>query len=163
MSLWMRTPLTGRHVLYVLLGMFAVIAFVNGVFIYLALSSHPGVIEEDAYRKGLAYNDALDKAASQKALGWRAALRFEPDGDRAGALELRLEDVGGRAVAGLDVLVRLRRPASRDYDRTLTLSEVAPGRYRARTALPLPGNWDVSLRAEADGREFRLERRLWVN
>lgn len=163
MSGWMRTPLTGRHVLYVLLGMFAVVVLANGVFIYFALSSHPGVIDEDPYRKGLAYNDTLDEAASQKALGWRAALRFESAGGRAGVLELRLEDGGGQAVTGFDVHARLRRPANREYDRTLTLSEGAPGRYRARTALPLSGNWDVSLRAERDGRVFRLEKRLWVN
>ena len=40
--------LTGRRVLAMLVGFFLLIFTVNGVFVYLSLSSHPGTTARDA-------------------------------------------------------------------------------------------------------------------
>ncbi|MDP6343656.1 MAG: FixH family protein, partial [Alphaproteobacteria bacterium] len=55
-------PLTGRDVLWLLLGFFALIIVVNGIFVVLALNSFSGVSTENAYRQGLAYNQTLQAA-----------------------------------------------------------------------------------------------------
>ena len=64
-------PITGRKVLWMLLGFFGVMMAVNGIFVYLALSSFSGLETVNAYVKGLDYNATLRRGAAQKALGWQ--------------------------------------------------------------------------------------------
>ena len=48
--------LNGRHVLIGLLLFFGTIFAVNGYFMFVALSTYTGVVADEPYRKGLAYN-----------------------------------------------------------------------------------------------------------
>ena len=48
--------LTGRHVLYMILGFFGVVLLANVVFVYLAMDTFTGLATEGAYVKGLSYN-----------------------------------------------------------------------------------------------------------
>ena len=47
---------------------FLVVGAVDGVFVYLALSSHSGVVTEGAYEKGLASKQTLAKAEKMRCL-----------------------------------------------------------------------------------------------
>lgn len=164
MTAWREKPITGRHVLVVLLAMFTVVVLVNGVFTYFALSSHPGVITEDSYAKGLRYNATLAAAAAQRDLGWRPEVRFTPDGRRSGVFELRVVDATGVAVSDLAVEAKLRRPVASDDDQSITLARTTDGAYRARLVLPLSGNWDMTIDGARSGRRvFRMEHRLWMD
>jgi nitrogen fixation protein FixH len=94
-------PITGRHVLYAMLIFFGVIFVVNGVFIYLARSTFTGVSTEDAYHKGLAYNDVIRAAGSQHTLGWQAVdagrrASGDVSGSRGSAFA-RIDGAGGGA------------------------------------------------------------------
>jgi nitrogen fixation protein FixH len=158
------TTITGRHVLIALLAMFGVVILVNGVFAYFALSSHPGVVTEDSYAKGLRYNAALAAAAAQRDLGWRSEINFAPEGRRGGMLEVRIVDAAGVRVRDLDVAASIRRPVVSGHDQAVMLARAADGAYRAKIVLPLSGNWDVEINAERAGRHvFRLEHRLWLD
>jgi nitrogen fixation protein FixH len=56
----------GRTVLFSLLGFFAVFASVDAFFVYTALKTNTGVVAENAYERGLHYNDLLDEARKRK-------------------------------------------------------------------------------------------------
>jgi len=47
---------------------FLVLFIVDGIFVYLATSTHTGVVTENAYEKGLRYNEVIERArAAEKA------------------------------------------------------------------------------------------------
>lgn len=148
-----RPPLTGRHVLAMIVAFFLVIFAVNGVFVYVSLQSHPGVTSDDAYRKGLDHNRTLDHAARQSARGWTARVAVAD-----GRVEVRLADRTGAALTGLSVRGDARRQVHDRSDTDLTLSETAPGRYEAVGAKLSPGRWELVLTAVADGLPaYRIE------
>ena len=152
-----RPPLTGRHVLAMIVAFFLTIFAVNGVFVYVSLNSHPGVISEDAYRKGLDYNRTLDRADRQIARGWRTTVALA-----GGVVVVTLTDRNGAALTGLTVRGAAHRPVHDRSDTSLVLRETAPGRYRAATALA-SGRWEVLLTAAAqDLPDYRIERSIMV-
>jgi len=159
-----RRPLTGRAVLIALLGFFGVTFLVNGIFTYFAVSTFNGLVTEGSYRKGLQYDAQLAAEAAQEQLGWTAELQLTGGGR---ALRFTVTDDDGRPVAGRLVRVRVGRPATDKFDRTLSLSEVAPGTYSRDIALSGAGNWLASLEVlegygEAARVVYRMKKRLWL-
>jgi nitrogen fixation protein FixH len=152
-------PLRGRTVLLALIGFFSVVAAVNAVFIVLALRSHPGVSDDNAYQDGLAYNRLLAEAEAQRALGWSVTLAQAP----AYALTLKLADRDGAPLAVKAVTARLRRPGLEAADRALVFAEIGPGLWRAEPGDLLRGNWDLAVEiARRDGEPYRADWRLWI-
>lgn len=141
-----RPPLTGRHVLLLLVTFFAVIFAVNGVFVYVSLQSHPGVTSDDAYRKGLRFNTELDRADRQKAQGWKSELAV-----KNGVVVFRLSDKAGQPLSGLSVRAVARRPVHDRADRILVLRQMGPGHYRAAGNRLTTGRWNLSVTATRDG------------
>jgi len=148
--------LTGRHVLFGTLAFFGIVIAANLAFVWLALDTFSGTVSDYAYQEGLAWNQRLAAAEEQQARGWTGELALAAEG-----LELRLTDGAGAPVGGLALVAALSRPATRAYDRSLPLREIAPGRYVAAVALE-PGNWLAVVEgSDAAGRAFRTEARLW--
>ena len=150
--------LTGRHVLFLLLAFFAAVFAVNGVFIYVSLQSHPGVVSDDAYRRGLHYNRELDRAERQRDMGWRSRVSVV-----GGTVELTVSGPAGMPVAGLAVSGTARRPVHDRSDRTLIFTETAPGIYRAAPPGLPAGRWSLVLETVAPDRSaFRIDRTVRV-
>jgi nitrogen fixation protein FixH len=150
-----------RDVLAVLLAFFGAVFAVNGLLMYQALSTHTGLVANEPYRMGLAYNERIGAAARQAQLGWSERLDFGRDGHALFVLAER----DGRPVRGLRVEGVLGRPASNAHDVKLAFVETAPGEYAAQTAQVPAGSWLIALEARArEGAEpiYRLRRRLWL-
>tara|TARA_R110002126_G_scaffold274335_2_gene419290 strand:+ start:7706 stop:7936 length:231 start_codon:yes stop_codon:yes gene_type:complete len=60
---------SGRRALFYLLAFFVIFASVDAFFVYKALSTHTGVVAENAYEIGLNYNDVIAEAKKQKLNG----------------------------------------------------------------------------------------------
>ncbi len=149
---------TGRMALALFAAFFGVVFVVNGIFVYFATDTWRGLDTDDAYRKGLAWNDRLARAEVQRALGWRTELVL--DGARPA---LRLADRAGVPLNGLDVTGVARRPVDEHADRPLKMVWQGDGLYRAAAELPERGQWDVRLEvARRDGPPFLIEQRLWL-
>lgn len=137
--------LKGWHVLAGLLGFFGTIIAVNAVFITAAVRTFPGEDTERSYTQGLAFNSTLEARAAQAALGWHAALAFEPS---ASGLELvaRVTDASGRGVGDLVLTGTLRRPVDAGADRPVVFSPIAgqPGLYAAPLGTLPEGQWDLN-------------------
>ena len=156
-------PITGRHVLMLMLGFFGAIIAVNGVFAYLAVETFTGLETEQAYLKGLDYNHILAAAAEQKSKGWQVALTEEasPAGLRRFTLHYAGKD--GRPLHGLQVSLELRRPTHDGLDRRAELVETGAGRYVAELDLPALGQWKARVEAYRAGEVVhQLDQRLWL-
>lgn len=154
--------LQGRHVLYGFIAFFGVIFLVNGVFLYSALSTNTGVVANEPYRKGLAYNERIAAEEQQKTLGWQDDVSIT----REGGVGMVVRNTDGSPVSGLIVEATLSRPATSTGERKLRLAELSPGSYGAASNAIEPGNWllVVEARREANAAEpiYRSRRRLWL-
>lgn len=154
--------LTGRHVLLGLVGFFGVIFAVNGVFLYSALKTNTGIVANEPYRKGLAYNQRIAADERQKALGWQDESNITSDG----RVTVVVRGSDGKPVSGLKLEAALGRPSTTAGERKLKLAELDPGTYGAVSTAIEPGTWLFALEARrADNSEepdYRARRRLWL-
>jgi nitrogen fixation protein FixH len=157
--------LNGRHVLFAFVGFFAVVFVADGILIYKAVSTFGGLETDDAYRKGLAYNERITAAQEQAKRGWKDKLAYEGQTKR---LRVSLNDAAGGAVSGLLLTAQLQRPATNRYDQKLIFEQTSPGTYEAATPELAGGWWTVELQAHKsapsgdDAALYEARRRLWI-
>lgn len=130
------------------IGAMSLVVAVNGIMVYFATSTFPGLDTDKAYVHGLAYNETLRESKASEALGWTATATVI---DGRLAVDLRTED--GGAVTGIDLRGRIVRPATTSMDREIVMSPhpSQPGRYETSLDLPGRGLWELRLVA-ADAR-----------
>ncbi len=159
----MTRQLTGKHVAFILAGFFGLMFAVNGVFVYFALGSFSGVSVEDAYRRGLDYNQELAQKQQQEERNWKHSFEFVQTGEGAGKVTLILDDKNGNRIAGLSVNGHLKRPVVALADRPVEFLEQGQG-YVAKLDFTDKGQWDIVVLLEGGGFEnpYRLEKRIWV-
>jgi nitrogen fixation protein FixH len=151
----------GRHVLVAFLAFFGTVFAVNGALIYEAVSTHTGLVANEPYRKGLAYNARIGADERQARLGWTETLEVGRDGH----VTFALAEPDGGAVRGLKIEGVLGRPATNRQDIKLTLVEREPGRYEVQAGNIAAGSWLIALEArEGAGADpiYRTRRRLWI-
>jgi len=157
--------LNGRHVLFGLIGFFAVVFAVNGIMVYKAESTFGGLDTPDAYRKGLAYNERVAAAEAQAKLGWTDKVAYLPETKR---MRVSLTDASGGSVTGLTISAQLQRPATNRFDHEIFLTQTGPGTYEADVAALDAGWWTVDLTArkgagdQKDAAHYESRRRLWI-
>ncbi|WP_193180240.1 FixH family protein [Nisaea sediminum] len=161
------TKLTGKHVLFALIGFFAVVIGVNVVFIVVALDSWTGLTTPTSYQEGLHYNNVIQDAEEQRARGWSADITVTRDAAKpdiyAVTVSALLTNKGGAPVAVDSATLSFRHPINEKYDQTLALTPGADGRYEGSAELPVAGNWDTRLSVRtADGTSFRQDGSIWI-
>jgi nitrogen fixation protein FixH len=155
---------TGRTALFLLLSFFGVVFAVNGVFIYLATVSWTGLSTEDSYRKGIGYNQTIERAAAQQALGWRTSVSLDALDDNTHRLTVTLRDRSETPIDGQLVTATLRRPGAADGDIETVLKWIDSGRYAADLTETYDGQWDVRVEVARDrDLPYLIETRLWPN
>lgn len=141
--------LTGRHVLGITTGAFAIIIGVNVVMAWKAVSTFPGLEVGNSYVASQTW-DAERKA--QEALGWTLDHAYDPG---RGELALSFRDAGGKAVAVASLSVLVGRPTEAKDDQTPAFVNATDGAYLAPVRLA-PGKWMMQVEARAaDGTLFR--------
>lgn len=137
-------PLTGWHILAMLVAFFGVIFAVNGVFVYVAEKSFSGLETRHPFTKGLDYNQKIADAEMQRKRGWHVSL---DQSDKS--LTIKYLDREGNPVDGLAVTAALSRAATDRYDHRQSLKALGEGRYSlALDTLPLRGEWLVRIEAQ---------------
>ena len=145
--------LTGRHVLGITVGAFAIIIGVNVVMAVQAVRTFPGLEVANGYVASQTF-DADRKA--QEALGW--TLRHDY---RGGRLVLDLRDAEGLPAPVRKMEVLVGRATEAKDDMRPRFAQVA-GRWEADVTLAR-GKWMLMVEAEAmDGTTFRQRLDLFV-
>ncbi len=157
----------GKHVLLAMLAFFGAIIAVNLVFVFFALDTWTGLTTENAYQKGLNYNQTIAARDAQRELGWQAEVSLTTLADGREALTVVLRDREGAVLTNLAVSGTVKRPTHEGYDQQVVLTEDTRGRYSARLSLPLRGNWDLALsarpvQASPHDQAFEMKTRLWL-
>lgn len=139
---------SGKRVLFYFLAFFGTILIVDSAFVYTALRTHSGEVTEQAYEKGLAYNQTLEKAREQPQLSERA--RYD-----APVFRWQLNNPDGTAVSGAAVNVTFLRPVAQGSDFTISLQETAPGLYEAKPVFSHKGLWTAKLDARWNNQQYQ--------
>lgn len=129
---------------------FTAIALLDGIFVYLAVSTQTGVVTEHAYEKGLAYNHVLEEALAQP--DWQQAATFKD-----GTLIWTLADENGTPITDAVVTAHINRPVQDGYDFDITLVHTNNGEYRTPLDLPLLGQWQANLSSTWKDKTFRTK------
>ncbi len=144
-----------------------VVIAVNALMATLAVRTFPGLQTEDAYNKGLRYNDTLAAGREQAKRGWRMDIEITPkahaaDAAREAEVKLAFVDRDGQPLDRLNVEAAMIRPAAGGFDRTLNLDHRGSGVYVGTVTLPLAGQWDAHVTARRDTDTFEATRRLFI-
>jgi nitrogen fixation protein FixH len=154
--------LLGRHVLMMMISFFGVIVAVDGFMIYRAVSTFGGLETQDAYRKGLAYNQRISRDAEQAHAGWQDTVEIGGAGQH---LRITLRDPAGAPITGKRLAAKIGRPATDRFDVTLDLAEIRAGVYEAAIPVVAEGSWIVELSAfdgAAQEPAYEARRRVWI-
>ncbi|MBK8176722.1 MAG: FixH family protein [Rhodospirillales bacterium] len=129
---------------WIFVGGLVIVIAVNAVMMTLAIGTFPGLETEDAYRKGIEYNQTIAAARAQDARGWHLDLHFTPSpeaGVHGGDVSIAFVDRDGQALRELEVKV--------DFVRPLGEGSMIPCRSTsAAAAFTVPG---LSRRCRASG------------
>ena len=158
----MSKPLTGRHVLFWLFGVFGIVFAVNGFFIARAVTTYPGEDVANPYLQGVDYNRTLHAHADQAAQGWKATI----DGRRLGKAHVAIRVAIENHVAlpaDFELSGLLRHPMDAELDRKLTFHKTGAGLWEAELSHVAAGGWDVTVAANpASHVPFEASRRIWL-
>ncbi len=157
--------LTGRHVLMILLGVFAFVAAVNGYMIWRAIGSFPGVVTESSYRDSQRFNKAIADAHLQAARHWRIDAKADRGPDGRVVVRLEAKDAQGAPITGVAFRATLQHPANRALDHVVPLAAVAgaTGVFEGAATGVGEGKWGMEVEGEsAEGRVFLSQNSLYL-
>ena len=136
---------------------FIVLFILDGIFVSLALSTHRGVVTEQPYQKGLAYNQTIEAADKQAALAWSSHIEVTSD-----EVRVLLKDKMGDPLLGAKVMVYLSRPTQAGDDFSVRLSEGENGRYESPVTFKINGQWDVRVSALRNKERYQQRKRVVI-
>lgn len=146
---------SGLIILACFLGFFGTVGAVDAYFVYTAIHTNTGVVTEQAYEKGLAYNTVLDKARNQPALYDKAI--YQKD-----IFTWQARDLSGQPAQGANVKVRFVRPVQDGHDFEVLLEDKGNGIYSTASAFPMKGLWQAQISAQWNNTQYQTTRQFIV-
>ena len=127
--------------------------------IIVGIKSFDGTVTENAYEKGLVWDDVQKKKTD---LGWNVHIR--EDTFRTGDHELLIsvQDKNGKPLAGSAIAVMIGRPGSSEYDKQADAEEQEEGLYMVKTDFPVYGYWDIQINVTHDNETLLFTRRIFA-
>jgi len=155
--------ITGKKVLLWMVAFFGVIIGANASLTYFALNTWPRLTTEDAYKKGLAYNQTLDAAARQSAMGWVSTVDIHPGTGTDKTIKINLTGAGDTPQSGLVVTATLERAVGTPGTQIITLTETAPGTYAGTFKSPAEGRWLTEVNAVGpNDANYRMKHQVMI-
>ncbi|RDV04365.1 FixH family protein [Undibacter mobilis] len=151
---------TGRTVLFWLVGFFALVIGVNAVMVKAATSTFGGVQTSSSYKAGLKFKQEIAAAEQQTALNWRVDGKLVHDKAGEAVLDIAVRDAKGEPVTGLVAVAHLEHPADARRDHDVPLSLIGAGQFHGVATAPA-GQWELIIDLDRDGeRVFRSRSRV---
>ena len=148
----MKREFTGKHSAAIIVSGFAIIIAVNLFMATLAVRGFGGVIVENSYVASQEFNDWLDAAEEQKALGWSVEMTRSENG------HLLIDTTS--VPDGATVTAEARRPLGQPESKSLSFIEATPGNHVSLEPLDT-GRWIVRLKvASPEGEAWSTEEQL---
>lgn len=148
----MKREFTGKHAAVIIVTGFAIIIAVNLFMATLAVRGFGGVIVENSYVASQEFNDWLDAAEEQEALGWSVEMTRSENG------HLLIDTTS--VPDGATVTAEARRPLGQPESKSLSFIEATPGNHVSLEPLDT-GRWIVRLKvASPEGEAWSTEEQL---
>ncbi len=152
--------LTGKHVLFCLLGFFGVVFAVNAVMVKAATSTFGGVETTSSYKAGLMFEQEVAKAEQQDELRWQVDGKLARDKAGEAVLDISARDARGVPVAGITAQARLAHPADERLDHVIALARTGAGLFHGE-AQAQSGQWELIVDLyRGESRVFRSRSRV---
>jgi nitrogen fixation protein FixH len=152
--------LTGRHVLFCLLGFFGVVFAVNAVLVKAATSTFGGVETSSSYKAGLMFEQDVARAERQDDLHWQVGGKIARDKAGEAVLDISARDAKGIPLTGITAQARLAHPADERLDHMIALDRTNTGLFHGE-AQAQPGQWELIVDLYRDEmRVFRSRSRV---
>ena len=135
-----------------------VVVAVNAGMVFAALHTFPGQAGDEGFALSNHYDAVLDREARQAALGWDLSAAAGDDRRTV----IKLYDHDGAPIIGARIAATAARPLGASDTQRLVFHETTAGHYAADAALPLPGQWQLTIAASADGHDIAATRRVFV-
>ena len=133
----------------------------SGVRVYLAVTTNPGLVDEDYYERGEALSrDRLKR--ERRNPGWTMEIEA-PEYVDIGVPTLfgfRVSDREGDPVTPDSVTFYVYRPADASLDFSKPMREVGPGHYMVEASFPLLGVWDILVSSTHGEDEYNVPYRI---
>lgn len=145
--------LTGRMVLAILLGWFALVGSVNAIMMTLAVKTLPATVVSSSYKVGNAYNHELAAARAQNERHWTVDLGINHRADGITAVSMNARDKDGKALPASLFRLSALRPADGRQVIDIPLSDGGASAIKGETRALEPGLWELTLEAYDAGGE----------
>lgn len=144
-------------------GLVVAVLGVNGVMVYLAVATSPGLVVENFYERGRHYERTM-LSKDVRNPGWtlRADIPQEIVAGVPSAIRFFLVDKAGQPVTPESVELFVYRPSDAARDFSVVMTQEGPGRYLANVSFPLIGAWDTLVAVRHDEDEFHVGHRIDV-
>lgn len=133
----------------------AFVVTVNVAMAVTAVRTFPGLAADDVFDRSNAYDQVLDEAAKQNALGWDVQ-----GGIEGGRYVVMLRDRTGKPIEGVRLTALAERPVGTAANLQLNFRATTPGRYVADRDFGMAGQWEVRLAAASGQVTYRTTRRV---
>lgn len=150
-------PFRDRIIPWYFVGAFLVIFAVNGLFVYLATSTHPGVVTENSFEYGIDYDAITNHADQQHSLNWNTTITL--DGNH---LQFSVLDPNGQSIDDATVIAHITRPTDDEADITQPLNAEGSGLYSASIAFTKKGQWDITIATQWNQQQHQTHKRVIV-
>jgi hypothetical protein len=141
----------------------AALAFTVGVNIVMMVAAtsdaNGSVVEPDYYRKAVAWDQAMARAAESAKLGWRTRVALERATADSARLVVEVTGADSLPVRGARFSAELIHNADAARPVRAVLAESRDGRYEAMVAVRRTGMWEVRLEARRDVDRFVTSQR----
>lgn len=147
MKPWYREPWP-----WVIIGSLSFVVIACFFTLGLAIWSYDGLVEDDYYKKGLAINQTLARAARSEALSLTASLSLLPDG----TVRMVLETPDETFIVPDEVRLKVVHARFPDQDRNIVLRRVGDNTFSGEMIPPSSGRWHVILESD----DWRLNKNI---
>lgn len=141
----------GRKIFGYFVAFFGVILLVNIIMVFLAVKTQPELQTENAYEKGLKYNQAADISLKEKQLGYKGNIKIKSLSGNRIELIFNYKNKNSEKITKAEVSAIIYRNSADAEDINLKLKEINGGGYQAEVALPKSGSWQIQITAN-DGK-----------
>lgn len=131
---------TDKYIPWLVVLFFLVFMTVDAFMVTVAIRTQTGLVTDNAYEKGLAYNQTIAAARRQETLGWTHDISIKNN-----QLIFSLNDKSGRPIAGAQVQAKIVREVQAGYDLEIPLVETSHHSYEANINFPMPGEWAIRI------------------
>lgn len=151
------------QVVWIFILFFAVFIIIDIFYIYIAQKTWQGVATEDAYQKGLRYNQTIEYVKKQKDLGWKAKIKYNPIISKSGNLDFAIFDQRNQLITNAKVFAVITRPLQSGYDFKIELPfDQKKLIYSSKINFPLEGQWNIEIQAIKDSNTYQEVKRLII-